>query len=216
MRCAFLAPALFVLGCSSAASPDAATTSAADSDPDVGVCVGAFGDQLTSGFGRIDGTLVAIVRPVIDAACPMPNRDHVILEVSMDGTVYRMVVNVESDRPDGDRRVQMATVDAPLPAPAWSEGWHLGVALDYASTLGQHGDQGFTPLEMTPLVTSIVSALRVGQPISVYGVSGQGRPDSAHDIHRNRAGDSADGAIVVGPDTATPGFLLFRFANQTF
>ena len=58
-----------------------------------------------------------------------------------------------------------------------------------------------------------MAELKVGDPVSVYGTSGAGRPESAHLIHRNAA--DQDGAIIASP-TTSPRFLLFRFDNQTF
>ena len=55
--------------------------------------------------------------------------------------------------------------------------------------------------------------LKVGDPVSVYGRSSAGRPESAHLIRRNAA--DHDGAIIVSP-TTSPRFLLFHFDNQTF
>lgn len=51
--------------------------------------------------------------------------------------------------------------------------------------------------------------LEVGDPISIYGTCGAGRPESAHLIHCNLM--NQDGAIV-----ANSTFQLFHFATQTF
>ncbi|MCB1281018.1 MAG: hypothetical protein KDB18_05800, partial [Salinibacterium sp.] len=169
-------------------------------------------DALTVGFGRIYGTLVAIVRPV-DQQCAQPNRGHVILQVKMSGAVYRLLVNVESTVGGVDPRVLIASVSKPLPSPAWSEGWHSGVKLDYVTDFALHAGD-FTAMEKADLVTRVVAEMHIGAPISVYGTSGAGRPESAHLIHRN--GNDDDGAVVVGPDTATPRILLFHFAEQSF
>lgn len=177
-----------------------------------GKCADEFGSALTEGFGRLDGIVYAVQKPS-DTACVMPNNDHVVVQVLMDGAVYRMVVNVESDR-GLDRRVRLAEVTSkPLPAPAFEEGWHTGVALDYAKTLDTHTED-FTPFTMDELVSRIAKALVVGAPVSVYATSGAGRPESTHLIHRNRA--DADGALVVAPSSASPTFLLFAFDGQAF
>ena len=60
-------------------------------------CVDSFGDALTDSFGRIDGKLIAVVKPT-DTQCPTFNNDHLLLEVEMNAAVYRVVVNVISDR----------------------------------------------------------------------------------------------------------------------
>lgn len=174
-------------------------------------CTGTFGSALTNSFGRADGTVLAVVTPA-DQQCPRPNSDHVVLEITMDGKAYRMVINVQSDFA-GDIRVRMGEVSHALPAPAWQEGWHTGVALDYANTLGAHSTSGFTPYDLQALVGKISDALTIGDKVSVYSWSSGG--DSAHKVHRN-AEPSSDGAIVTGANGPTPKFLLFHFDQQTF
>lgn len=183
----------------------------------LGQCASSFGDQLTAGFGRIDGTVWAVQRPS-DQTCTMPNGDHLIVQVLMNGAVYRLVTNVKSDRPAPDVRVQMhvsSGADAvPLPAPGFAEGWHTGddVWIDYVHHFGVHAEQ-FVPQEQDALVEDIAARIHVGDPISIYAQSGAGRPDSAHLVHRN--GHGKDGAIVLNPTTA-PTYLLFHFAEQSF
>jgi hypothetical protein len=181
--------------------------------PDAGVdggankaalCAATFGSELTAAFGRLDGTILAVVTPA-DTQCAMPNNDHAVLQVVMRGAAYRMVINVQSAF-GPDYRVRFATLEAALPAPAWSEGWHSDVSLDYPSTLGVH-PASFTPYEMPALIARIVDEIAIGEPVSVYA-------HSAHKIHRN--GGSADGAIVLRPTSGSPRFLLFHFADQTF
>lgn len=52
------------------------------------------------------------------------------------------VVNVKSDGADPD--VFFRTLPHALPAPAWAEGWHTGLKLDYVADLGVHADAWFT------------------------------------------------------------------------
>jgi hypothetical protein len=177
-----------------------------------GMCASAFGSALTEGFGRIDGTVYAVQKPS-DKTCTFPNGDHVVLQVLMNGAVYRLVVNVQSDRATADPRIQIATLSHALPAPAFAEGWHAAAPLDYVTSLGAHSDASFTPLTLDEATTKIAAEVKVGDPISVYGTSGAGRPESAHLIHRNAT--NQDGAIVIDPTTA-PKFMLFHFDNQTF
>lgn len=182
-----------------------------------GICASTFGSELTAGFGRIDGTVYAVQKPS-DTQCTLPNSDHIIIQVLMHGAVYRLVTNVKSDRPapdGGDNRVQMIAVGSiPLPAPAFAEGWHIGddIWIDYVRHFNVHAEQ-FTPQDIDPLVQDIASRIHVGDPISIYAQSGEGRPDSAHLVHRN--GHGKDGAIVLNP-TADPTYLLFHFAEQRF
>ncbi|MBS2015753.1 MAG: hypothetical protein JST00_22895 [Deltaproteobacteria bacterium] len=189
-------------------------TDAGGGGPD-GRCADTFGTGLTDGFGRIDGTVYAIQRPG-DESCAQPNRDHVVLQILMKGSVYRMVVNVQSDR-GADPKIRVATVPHALPAVDFDEGWHTGIPLDYPQILGVHsGDGGFTALTLAEAVARIESEVKVGDPVAVYGTSGPGRPESAHLIHRNTTEPNQDGAIVVRPDSATPKFMLFHFADQAF
>ena len=215
---------LLLLGCStestsSTAAPDAGTTdppdaaveaeAPKDSGPTLdGSCVVAsFGDKLTTGFGRIDGVISAIQMPN-DQTCSMPNRDHLILQVLMNGAVYRLVVNTD---------VKMLELEHALPAPAFAAGWHTGIALDYAKDLGAASTAFTDPGDMAATVQKTIAAgLAVGDPVSVYATSGDGRPESAHLVHRNTNVANTDGAIVVHPDLASPKFLLFAFDNQTF
>lgn len=190
------------------------TDAGADAAPTfTGQCASAFGDALTTGFGRIDGLVYAVQKPS-DTQCVMPNNDHVVVQVYMRGKVYRMVVNVESDF-GTDRRVSYLVKPHALPPPAFADGWHANVKLDYPGDLGVTSPE-LTPLAMDPLVAAMAKELVVGAPVSVYAESGAGRPESAHKIHRNRAGDARDGAIVIAPTSASPRFMLFRFDNQTF
>jgi hypothetical protein len=174
-------------------------------------CASTFGSELTAAFGRLDGTVLAVVGPT-DMQCTMPNDDHLVVQVTMHGAAYRMVVNVLSSGANPD--VFLAEVDAPLAGGAFAEGWHPGYALDYVTTLGVHAD-AFTPHPMNELVTLVTDQLELGAPVSVYATSSGGSyAHSAHLVHRNAT--NADGAIVLRPDTATPRYLLFRFGDQSF
>ncbi|APR82065.1 Hypothetical protein A7982_07414 [Minicystis rosea] len=171
-------------------------------------CAATFGQALTSAFGRADGTVLAILKPS-DTQCPLPNDDHVILQITMNGEAYRMVINVQSDF--GDPQVQYLAIDHALPGPAWSEGWHTGLALDYVTDFGVHAN-GFTSYPLAELSDVIADAIALGQKVSVYAESSGG--SSAHKVHRN--GNNTDGAIVLGADGPAPKVMLFHFANQTF
>lgn len=198
-----------------AAHPDQAARCAVECEGDAGAPsedATCFGGELTDGFGRIDGSILAVQRPD-DTQGPWPNDDHLIAQVLMHGAAYRMVVNIESDGRNGtDTEIRFAQVRAPLPAPSWEEGWHLDAPLDYVATLGVH-DEDFTPYSMDELVERVAAELDVGAPVSVYA-SSRDRPESAHLIHRNASG--ADGAIVVDPTAPEPRFLLYHFDGQEF
>lgn len=200
-------------GAPDVAQETAVVTDAGSGGPD-GRCADKFGTGLTEGFGRIDGIVYAVQKPG-DESCAQPNRDHVVLQVLMKGDVYRMVVNVQSDR-GGDTKIRVATVPHALPAVDFEEGWHTGIPLDYPQLLNVHSDGGFTALTLAEATARIQAEVKVGDPVAVYGTSGAGRPESTHLIHRNTDDPNSDGAIVINPDTATPKFMLFHFSDQTF
>jgi hypothetical protein len=192
----------------------AASTSSGTGGADAGSidksenCAAVFGDALTNSYGRVDGTVRAVVKPT-DTHCPLPNNDHVILQVDMNGAVYRMVINVQSSF--GDPNVQYLATTHALVGPAWAEGWHTGVALDYVADLGAHAGD-FTPHPLAELSDILADAFTLGQKVSVYATSSGGA--SAHLVHRN--GNMNDGAVVLDPDAASPTVLLFHFADQSF
>lgn len=200
MRCA-VALVLAACGGGGVASPDAADKAA--------TCASTFGSALTAGFARLDGTVLAVVPPD-DQACALPNRTHLVLQVTMGGAVYRMVVDVLSNM--GSPDVWFHELDAPLVGPAWSDGWHTGIALDYATGLGLHSTQ-FAEMTEAELVAKLTSELELGAKVSVFATAGATEPDSAHLVHRNAT--DADGAIVIAPDTA-PHYLVMRFDEQAF
>ncbi len=174
-------------------------------------CATVFGSSLTNSFGRLDGTVRAVVPPG-HPNCPMPNGTHLVLQVMMAGQAYRMVTNVLSD--SGDPRVFLFELDAPLAGPAWSEGWHPGSPLDYATMLHVTSDQ-FVPHDMTTTVDMVTDRIELDTKISVFATSSGGANASgAHLVHRNLP--NADGAIVIGPETAAPHWILFRFDEQAF
>jgi hypothetical protein len=196
-------------GAPTSTSTSSATTGAGGAHPDKSAgCASTFGTALTNAFGRIDGTVLAVVKPV-DTQCAMPNNDHLVLEVTMMGAVYRMVANLQSTI--GDPNVRFQILPHALPPPAWAEGWHTGVTLDYVTDLGVHAGGAFMPYPLAQLADVVTDNIAVGQKISVYATSSGGA--SAHLIHRNLP--SADGAIVIDPE-GSPKMLLFSFADQSF
>lgn len=164
---------------------------------------------MTNAFGRLDGTVLAVVKPT-DTQCPTYNDDHVVLEVTSQGAVYRLVINVQSTV--GDPHVRFLEMPQALPAPAWADGWHAGLTLDYVADLGLHVSSPFQAYSLEQLSDKIANDMTIGQKVSVYATSSGG--SSAHDIHRQHGGD--DGAIILDPDSANPTFMLFHFADQTF
>jgi hypothetical protein len=193
-------------------SKDAAKDAARDAAADVNkaaTCATSFGDSLTNAFGRLDGTVLAVVPPN-DQTCAMPNMTHLVVEVTMGGAAYRMVIDVLSD--EGPPDVSFYELDAPLADGAWAEGWHAGVLFDYVLTIKVHSTS-FTAMTQANLAAKVTSEIALGSKISFFATS-MDEPTSAHLVHRNETNE--DGAIVIGPDTASPHYLLFRFSDQTF
>src|SRR5262249_50776390 len=138
MRAVSFLGMMVVLGCSSRVEPavldDAAasdvavvdasgetveTDTAFDANP-AAACASSFGTALTSAFGRLDGVVTAIVRQM-DTSCPEgTSPTHIVLQVKSNGAVYRMVVNVQSDR-GTDLDVRFASIAHAGLSP-WSEG----------------------------------------------------------------------------------------------
>lgn len=173
-------------------------------------CAATFGSALTAGFGRLDGTVLAIVQPK-DKQCALPNNDHVIVQLKLLGAVYRVVVNVQSDRAGADIRVSYLEKAMKLPAPAWAEGWHTGVTLDYVKDLGVKASE-FTPFTLLELSGKIADVIPLDAKVSVYSDTSGG--SSTHLVHRNDG--TKDGAIVLDPEGPSPKAMLFRFATQDF
>jgi hypothetical protein len=234
LRAFALCGALAVVGCGVAPSqevlPDGGTVAVQDAGhvtPDAGTfdagipvnnvdksanCSSNFGSALTAGFGRIDGTVLAVVKPS-DSHCSQTSRDHIIVEVEMHGAVYRLLANVHSTR--GSPDVLLAEVDAPLPGDAWQEGWHTNANVDYPSTFGIHSTS-FTSHPKAELTNIVNDRITVGAQISIFGqTTAVGSfAGGAHLIHRN--GGGRDGAIVVNPTSPNAHALLFHFGEQTF
>lgn len=225
-RRALLPSLLLLLGCSSPppsepARPDASADApsadvapvdapSVDASPSA-ACASTFGTALPSGYGRLDGVVLAVVTPS-DAQCAMPNSTHVVVQVLAGGAAYRMVVNVASTVAGVDPRVRFAEVAHPLPWPAWSEGFHADQQLDYEATLSLHADAApFEPVASAELIARVVARVAVGARVSVYAQGSGG--SSAHLVHRNGSHD--DGAIVLDP-TGSPRFLVFHFDGQRF
>ncbi len=211
--------ALLVIGCGhqGADQPDGpgaidAPPGDIDSPPTLdksGGCVNNFGNTLTDGFGRLDGTIVAVLAPG-NTSCAKPNSTHLVIEIrGANNQVNRIVATTISTV--GNPVMALAERDVALVGPAWSAGWHTGFNFDFVTNLGLHR-LDFAPTDQDDLVYQITNKLQVGSHVSVFGTS-QNEPDSAHLIHRNFT--NQDGAIVIDPDTA-PHYMMMRFDNQLF
>ncbi len=205
VRVTRLVLALAACGCGS----HGAVVDAYEDAGKAGPCDATFGSALTPGFGRFDATILAVVPPG-DESCAEPNSTHLVVQGTMDGAAYRMVVDVLSTQ--GSPDVWFHEFEAPLVGEPWAEGWHTDVPLDYVTTLGLTST-AFTEMMQAGLVTTITDELVLGAHVSVFATNGSTEPDSAHLVHRNAT--NQDGAIVIDPDTA-PHWLTMRFDEQTF
>jgi hypothetical protein len=167
-------------------------------------CATQFGSLFTKSNGRADGTLVALVRPA-DTQCTLFNGTHVVLQLKMQGQVQRLVVSIEG--------VATATKSAPLIGPAYAEGWHENVTMEYAPDLGVHSTD-FTTVSAEQATDFVCAHSTLGAPMSVYAYSDGSAPSSAHQIHSND--NYPDGAIVIDPTAPAPTYLLFRYLDQVF
>lgn len=190
------------------ATPPGATPPATPPPP-AAACTSSLGTGVTSVFGRLDGTVRAVIVPG-DKSCKSDN-DHVIVQLDASGSTYAVWVNVQSTLAS-DPVVSTATTSAGLEGPAWSAGWHASAAaIDYPSLFGLHSG-AFTPLAKDALAAKIAKDVPVGAKVSAF-VSGFATGDGGHKVHRNGAGE--DGALVVIA-SGTPTWLLFRFSDQAF
>ena len=214
MRTVVLVCLLAACGNGSPAAHDAApgdsappldgTLDATDGAPIRQPCTSQFGSALSSVYGRLDGTLVAIVQPG-GGPCNADS-DHVHLQVKVNGAIYDVAVNVGST--GGVDDVHTTTREKALPA--WSEGWHPGVLEDYVS-LGLHSAD-LTLETRDQLAAELTADLASANHISIFG-TGYG-PDGAHLIHRN--GQGHDGLIVTNPLSTPAHVRMFSFTNQAF
>jgi hypothetical protein len=203
-------------------TPDAGVADAGGGTPDAGgggggtgdgtptrqPCTGTFGSAMTATFGRLDGFLVAIVNPNTTTSC-RGDDNHIHLQVKVNGGIEDIAVNSASTT--GNPDVDFRTVSAALRGGAWTEGWHPGQTLDYATNLGVTSGS-FTEENQTQLTQLVDSALANANHVSIFttGFDGTG----GHLIHRQGGGH--DGAIVINPTTSSPTYLLFHFTTQSF
>jgi len=190
------------------APADASTGGAGDGTPVRLACTGSFGSAMTATFGRLDGILVSIV-PINGSSTCRGDDNHVHLQVRVNGNIEDIAVNTASTT--GNPDVDVLTITAPLRGGAWSEGWHPGQTLDYATSLGlSSGD--FTERTPTQVASLVTSTLANANHVSIFttGFDSTG----GHLIHRQ--GSNHDGAIVINPLSANPEYLLFHFTTQTF
>jgi hypothetical protein len=193
-------------GFDAGSSIDAALPSTDDGNPTRQACSPNFGSGLTAVHGRLDGYLVTILPPKTGYNCN-GDSDHVHLQVLMMGAVYDIAVNVKDDTGGA---VYFLAKNMVMPDGAWSEGWHPGYGLGYAS-LGL-ASTDFAAVVEAPLATEIENELASVNHISIFGTGYNA--NGAHLIHYN--GGTNDGAIVLEPQDSPSRLLMFHFASDKF
>lgn len=204
---------LLLASCGGAIAPatsDGSLDAAVDAPTKSAACASSFDVSLTQGFGKLDGTVVAVVTPS-DTQCAFADPSHVIVEVRMQGNVYRVAVELEADH-GADRTLRFAEIAHPGFSP-WLEAWHSpGAAMDYPSFLDVHSGPLFTSTPPAALAGKIADAIPVGAQVSIYATGLDGT--SATLVRR--IGGMRDGAIVVNASGPSTTWLLFHSADQTF
>lgn len=210
MRATFaLLLALSVVACAAESAPEAADNASSDLGSGgagvVGICTSTFGSGLIgANHGRLDGTLTAIV-PAGTHECH-GDRDHVHLQIRMNGDVYDVAVNVDG--------VKVAEVDAPVVGGEWSEGWHPNAPLDYAHDLRVH-TSSFRSANATSVQRQLATDLANADHVSIFATKYS--RGGIHLVHRSRSTQPLDGAIVTYPvGSSTPHYFLFQFPDQSF
>lgn len=190
---------------SSGAVDDAATDEDAGPEFDDGTptrvaCTQSFGSALSPAHGRLDGVLLTIVGDG-QRNCHA-DAEHLHLQVSMQGAIYDVAVNLDGF--EGE-------VDAKMPGIPYDEGWHP-MGMDYVTDLGLH-TESLTITSAASIRQRVEAALAKANHISVFGTGYPGS-DGAHLVHYN--GSGKDGAIVINPGAPVSHILAFRFADDTF
>ena len=194
-----------------APTPDAGSMGNVDGTPTRQPCTSNFGNALPSSgtFGRMDGYLVAIVAPGSTNGCN-DDDSHVHLQIKVNGAIYDIAIDATDGQTHTDD-VHTGTMDISMPSgPAWSEGFHTGVTINYP-TLGVHSST--LPLQSkSQIVSAITNDLATVNHISIYTTTYGG--DGAHLVHRNGSGH--DGVVVSQPLSPTSHLRLFSFSDQSF
>jgi hypothetical protein len=195
-----------------AAEPDDASSlgsvDAWSSNDAAGACTNTLSSTLTGTYGRLDGTLSAIVPPTATAC--NPDATHLHLQVAASGGTFDIAVPVSFT--DSGNVIGVDEKNATLPGPAWTEGWHdSGILLDYVGTLNARS-RDFSLVDENTALTRLNALLTVGARLSVFGHVYPSK-DGLNGIFRDNG--VSDGAIVVVGAT-TDHWVLLRKSTQTF
>lgn len=177
--------------------------SSTDGTPTRQPCTSQFGSGLAGTFGRLDGTIVAVV-PHGRGSCNA-DRSHVHVQVLSSGSVYDVAVNTDGGF--------YAEISHALPGEPWRDGWHRGGSLDYRSDLGLHSND-FNTANNAQLERVLLNALADANHVSVFAsLYSHG---GVHLVHRARSGQPVDGALVLDPLAPSARVFAFHFSDQRF
>lgn len=188
--------------------------------PDAGIgtakaaaCAQQFGNGLTDVFGRLDGTVSAVVEPS-DTQCPSATKDAVVVEVTMTGTVYKVVIDVNNPQSPTSNTDLFFKQLTHANLASWAEGWHPGGALDYAAQLGIHSsDADWVDYTPANLIKKLDDAVPLNTKVSVYGSNAGGDETTIH-LMRYQGGQN-DGALLLDPGGANT-WLVLHVDGQVF
>ncbi|MEO6772541.1 MAG: hypothetical protein ABI467_05890 [Kofleriaceae bacterium] len=190
---------------------DTDAASSLDGTPTRQPCTSQFGTALPSSgtFGRLDGYLVAIVAPGQTSGCN-DDDSHVHLQIKMNGAIYDIAIDATDGQTHIDD-VHTGTIDIAMPSgPAWTEGFHTGVTVDYPA-LGVHATA--LPLfTKAQIVTTLTGDLATANHVSIYTTTYGG--DGAHLVHRDGGGH--DGLLVTQPLASPSHVRMLSFSDQAF
>src|SRR5512140_92221 len=152
------------MGAGDARAIDSTSGDVTDGTPMRLPCTSSFGSGLSSEYGRMDGYLVAIVPPAPSTDPCNADPSHLHLQVQISGAIYDVAVNVGTN--DASNDVHTTTIEHALLGPAWSEGSHTSITVDYP-TLGVHSNT--MPLHTeTENVAALMADLATANHVSIY------------------------------------------------
>jgi len=193
----------------SSTTPDGAITDPSDGPPTYTTACTPQSKQtgaiINTQHGRFDGTLAYVVPKAGPSSCNGDDQ-HVHLQIRASNAIYDVAVDVGAFSGD----VLLYETDIPLPAGAWSEGWHND-PLSYPQ-LGVHSAQ-FTPQDPVALAAKLQTELAGVNHVSVFG-TGYAAKNGCHLVHF--VGGPNDGAIVTHPLADKAHVIFLRFASQGF
>jgi hypothetical protein len=186
---------------------DGGTAPDAAAGPDAATCSSTLSPTLTGTYGRLDGTVSALVAPSAGQCQADPAHLHVQVRVGAD----TFDVAVPLTFTDAGSVEGLYEKDAHLAGPTWLAGWHEGGSLDYVKAGVSSTD--FAMVATGAALQRLTAALPVGTQVSVYGTV-YASHDGLNGIFRNDG--VTDGAVAVPGTGGDAHFFFIRKSTQTF